>query len=166
MIFLFKDGCLLDVDSHILYSPLPCTVPLPGFGSLHFCVSHSQYEEKDKALLLNLCKVLGAKFSVKLTKKVTHLLCKFTEGKKYVASCKLGIKSVTSEWIFECVKQVLYFKTSWFINILLTMHILLIHVFSQNGVIPIDNFLAKKVPSIADTTEELLEEVSSKVNTC
>ncbi|XP_057442668.1 uncharacterized protein LOC130734326 isoform X2 [Lotus japonicus] len=98
-----EDGSLLDVDSHILYSPLPCCVPLPGFESFRFCVS--QYEEKDRILLRNLCFVLGAKFVEKLTKKVTHLLCKFTNGPKYDAACKWGIRSVTSEWIFECVKQ-------------------------------------------------------------
>lgn len=98
-----EDGCLLDVSSHILYSPLPCQIPLPGFEKLRFCVS--QYEEKDRLLLRNLCFVLGAKFVEKLTKKVTHLLCKFTGGPKYEAACKWGIKSVTSEWIYECVKQ-------------------------------------------------------------
>ncbi|XP_020202421.1 DNA topoisomerase 2-binding protein 1-A [Cajanus cajan] len=108
---------LLDVDSHILYSPLPCRVPLPGFESFWFCVS--QYEEKDRILLRNLCFVLGAKFVEKLTKKVTHLLCKFTNGLKYEAACKWGIQSVTSEWIFECVKQ--------------------------NGVVAIDQFLPKEV---------------------
>lgn len=103
---LFKDGSLLDVDSHILYSPLPCRIPLPGFEKFRFCVS--QYEEKDRFLLRNLCVVLGAKFVEKLTKKVTHLLCKFTNGPKYQAACKWGILSVTSEWLFECIKQVIY----------------------------------------------------------
>ncbi|XP_052203477.1 uncharacterized protein LOC127808852 [Diospyros lotus] len=98
-----EDGCLLDVDSHILYSPLPCRIPLPGFENFRFCVS--QYAEKDRLLLRNLCFVLGAKFVEKLTKKVTHLLCKFTGGPKYEASCKWGIQSVTCEWIYECVKQ-------------------------------------------------------------
>uniref|UniRef100_F6H0I2 BRCT domain-containing protein n=1 Tax=Vitis vinifera TaxID=29760 RepID=F6H0I2_VITVI len=98
-----EDGCLLDVSSHILYSPLPCQIPLPGFEKLRFCVS--QYEEKDRLLLRNLCFVLGAKFVEKLTKKVTHLLCKFTGGPKYEAACKWGIKAVTSEWIYECIKQ-------------------------------------------------------------
>lgn len=107
LMFLFKDGSLLDVDSHVIYSPLPCCVPLPGFESFWFCVS--QYEVKDRNLLRNLCHVLGAKkFGEKLTKKVTHLLCKFTNGPKYDAACKWGIQSVTSEWIFECVKQVIY----------------------------------------------------------
>ncbi|XP_061372178.1 uncharacterized protein LOC133314681 isoform X2 [Gastrolobium bilobum] len=110
-------GSLLEVDSHILYSPLPCRVPLPGFESFRFCVS--QYEEKDRILLRNLCFVLGAKFVEKLTKKVTHLVCKFTNGPKYKAACKWGIRSVTSEWIFECVKQ--------------------------NGVVAIDRFLPKEV---------------------
>ncbi|KAK7385140.1 hypothetical protein VNO78_30851 [Psophocarpus tetragonolobus] len=111
-------GSLLDVDSHILYSPLPCCVPLHGFESFRFCVS--QYEQKDRILLRNLCYVLGAaKFGEKLTKKVTHLLCKFTNGPKYEGACKWGIQSVTSEWIFECVKQ--------------------------NGVVAIDQFLPKEV---------------------
>ncbi|KAG4937870.1 hypothetical protein JHK85_044598 [Glycine max] len=112
-----KAGSLLDVDSHILYSPLPCRVPLPGFESFRFCFS--QYDEKDRNLLRNLCFHLGAKYGEKLTKKVTHLLCKFTNGPKYEAACKWGIQSVTSEWIFECVKQ--------------------------NGVVAIDQFLPKEV---------------------
>ncbi|KDO80488.1 hypothetical protein CISIN_1g001761mg [Citrus sinensis] len=98
-----EDGCLLDVGSHILYSPLHCQTPLPGFERFRFCVS--QYEEKDRVLLRNLCFVLGAKFMEKLTKKVTHLLCKFAGGLKYEAACKWGIPSITSEWIYECVRQ-------------------------------------------------------------
>lgn len=98
-----EDGCLLDVGRHILYSPLPCQIPFPGFKNFRFCVS--QYEEKDRLLLRNLCFILGAKFVEKLTKKVTHLLCKFTSGPKYEAACKWGIRSVTSEWIYECVRQ-------------------------------------------------------------
>ncbi|XWS21680.1 hypothetical protein CRYUN_Cryun30bG0075000 [Craigia yunnanensis] len=98
-----EDECLLDVGSHILYSPLPCQIPFPGFKSFRFCVS--QYEEKDRLLLRNLCFILGAKFVEKLTKKVTHLICKFTSGPKYEAACKWGIHSVTSEWMYECVRQ-------------------------------------------------------------
>lgn len=98
-----EDGCLLDVGIHILYSPLHCQTPLPGFERFRFCVS--QYEEKDRMLLRNLCFVLGAKFMEKLTKKVTHLLCKFSGGLKYEAACKWGIPSITSEWIYECVRQ-------------------------------------------------------------
>ncbi|XP_031393940.1 DNA topoisomerase 2-binding protein 1 isoform X2 [Punica granatum] len=98
-----EDGCLLDIGSHILYSPLPCQVPFPGFESFRFCVS--QYEEKDRVLLRNLCYTLGAKFVEKLTKKVTHLLCKFRSGPKYEAACKWGIQSIRSDWIYECVRQ-------------------------------------------------------------
>lgn len=99
-----KDGCLLDVGSHILYSPLPCRVPFPAFQSFRLCVS--QYDEKEKQLLRNLCFTIGAKFVEKLTKRVTHLLCKFTSGPKYEAACKWGIQPVTCEWIYECIKQV------------------------------------------------------------
>lgn len=104
---ILKDECLLDVGSHILYSPLPCRIPLPGFERFRFCVS--QYEEKDRLLLRNLCFVLGAKFSEKLSKKVTHLLCKFMNGPKYEAACKWGIWSITSEWIYECIRQVYFY---------------------------------------------------------
>ncbi len=103
-ISVLKEGYLLDVGSHILYSPLPCRIPLPGFERFRFCVS--QYEEKDRQLLRNLCFVLGAKFVEKLTKKVTHLLCKFANGPKYEAAFKWGIRSITSEWIYECIRQV------------------------------------------------------------
>ncbi|XP_073012822.1 uncharacterized protein [Typha latifolia] len=98
-----EEGWLQDVGNHIIYSPLRCRIPLPGFDGLRFCVS--QYEEKDRLLLKNLCFTLGAKFTEKLTRKVTHLLCKFTNGPKYEASCKWGIPAVTAEWITECVSQ-------------------------------------------------------------
>ncbi|KAH1149289.1 hypothetical protein GYH30_043727 [Glycine max] len=87
--------------------------------SSHWIRSCLEYDEKDRNLLRNLCFHLGAKYGEKLTKKVTHLLCKFTNGPKYEAACKWGIQSVTSEWIFECVKQ--------------------------NGVVAIDQFLPKEV---------------------
>ncbi|PKA66789.1 BRCT domain-containing protein [Apostasia shenzhenica] len=98
-----EEGYMQDVSSHILYSPLHCHIPLPGFKALRFCVS--QYEGKERLLLRNLCFVLGAKFTEKLTKKVTHLLCKFTDGLKYEAACKKGIETVTAEWITECMSQ-------------------------------------------------------------
>eukprot|EP00268_Persea_americana_P053257 TRINITY_DN6013_c0_g1_i4.p1 TRINITY_DN6013_c0_g1~~TRINITY_DN6013_c0_g1_i4.p1 ORF type:complete len:814 (-),score=125.40 TRINITY_DN6013_c0_g1_i4:2532-4973(-) len=101
--FCLEEGYMVDVGSHILYSPLPCQVPLPGFECLKFCIS--QYEEKDRVLSRNLCHVLGAKFTEKLSKKVTHLLCKFTSGPKYEAACKWGVQSVTAEWITECIRQ-------------------------------------------------------------
>ncbi|CAA0827245.1 transcription coactivators [Striga hermonthica] len=98
-----EDGCLLDVSSHILYSPLSCHIPLPGFEKYRICVS--RYDTKERQLLRNLCYVLGAKFIEKLTKKVTHLLCKFADGDKYEAACRWGIHVVTAEWIFECTTQ-------------------------------------------------------------
>ncbi|CAM8939523.1 unnamed protein product [Rhodiola kirilowii] len=99
----WQDGQLLDVRSHILYSPLPCGVPLPDFKSIRFCTS--QYDEKDRFLLKNLFFTLGARYSEKLTKKVTHLVCKFTNGAKYEAACRWGIQTVTLEWIHECVQK-------------------------------------------------------------
>ncbi|GAB2240448.1 hypothetical protein Droror1_Dr00020966 [Drosera rotundifolia] len=98
-----EDGHILDVHQHILYSPLPCQIPLPGFEHFRFCVS--QYEDKDKALLHNLCFVLGAKFVLNLNHKVTHLICKFTSGQKYKYACKNGIRTARCEWIYECVKK-------------------------------------------------------------
>lgn len=93
---------MLDVGSHILYKPLPCRIPLPGFESMRFCVS--QYEEKERILLRNLCHVLGAKFTEKLSRNVTHLLCKFTGGPKYEAACTWNIKTITADWLHECIR--------------------------------------------------------------
>lgn len=98
-----EESAMLDVGSHILYKPLPCRIPLPGFESMRFCVS--QYEEKERILLRNLCHVLGAKFTEKLSRNVTHLLCKFTGGPKYEAACTWNIKTITADWLHECVRQ-------------------------------------------------------------
>ncbi|CAI9266608.1 unnamed protein product [Lactuca saligna] len=98
-----QDGCLLDVSSHILFSPLQCKIPLPGFTGLQFCVS--QYEDKDKELLRNVCHVLGGKLVKRLTKKVNYLICKFTEGPKFEAAREWGIHTVTIEWLWESVNQ-------------------------------------------------------------
>ncbi|GKC97499.1 DNA topoisomerase 2-binding protein 1 isoform X1, partial [Tanacetum coccineum] len=98
------DGHLLDISSHILFSPLQYKVPLLGFIGLQFCVS--QYEEKDRNLLRSLCHVIGGKLNNKLTKKINFLVCKFSDGPKYEAACQWGVQSVTIEWIWECVKQV------------------------------------------------------------
>ncbi|KZV27508.1 DNA topoisomerase 2-binding protein 1-A [Dorcoceras hygrometricum] len=98
-----EDGRLLDVGSHVLYSPLPCQIPLPGFEGYRFCVS--RYDTKERQLLRNLCYVLGVKFVEKLTKKATHLICKYADGDKYEAACRWGIQVVTAEWIYGCVLQ-------------------------------------------------------------
>ncbi|KAJ3671664.1 hypothetical protein LUZ60_007743 [Juncus effusus] len=98
-----QEGSLQDVKGHIIYSPLKCRVPLPGFENFKFCFS--QYEERERLLLKNLCFILGAKSTDRFTKKVTHLLCKFASGPKYEASCKLGVQAVTSDWISECVRK-------------------------------------------------------------
>ncbi|CAH9113756.1 unnamed protein product [Cuscuta epithymum] len=98
-----EDGRLLDIGSHICYSPLPCEVPFPEFKSFRFCVS--QYDEKEKQLLRNLFFILGAKFADKMRRNVTYLLCKFRSGPKYELACNNGIPTVTCEWIYECIKQ-------------------------------------------------------------
>lgn len=112
---------MLDISSHILFSPLPCKIPLPGFERYRICVSG--FDQKQRPLLRNLSHVLGAKFAEKLTKKVTHLLCKFSHGDKYEAACRWGIHAVTADWIYECVKQVVeaYF-TSLYLNLLTFTH--------------------------------------------
>ncbi|XP_076917913.1 uncharacterized protein LOC143578135 isoform X2 [Bidens hawaiensis] len=107
-----QDGRLLDVNSHILFSPLQCKIPLPGFTGLQLCAS--QYEQKDRKLLKNLCRVLGGKFHDNLSRKVKYLVCKFTEGPKYEVACQLGLQTVTIEWIWECIKQNKVVATSQF----------------------------------------------------
>nr|CAB3491152.1 unnamed protein product [Digitaria exilis] len=100
-----EEGCLQDVGSHPIFSPLRCRVPFPGFENYRFCISLSQYEEKERFLLKNLCYALGAKFTEKAYKGVTHLICKFASGPKYEAYYKRRTPIITAEWLFECVKQ-------------------------------------------------------------
>ncbi|XP_037421757.1 DNA topoisomerase 2-binding protein 1-A-like [Triticum dicoccoides] len=96
-------GHLQDVGSHPIFSPLRCRIPLPGFEDFRFCVS--QYDEKDRVLLKNLCLTLGAKFTEKASKRVSHLICKFASGPKYEAYHNKRIPTITIEWLFECVRQ-------------------------------------------------------------
>ncbi|KAG0529102.1 hypothetical protein BDA96_05G069500 [Sorghum bicolor] len=98
-----EENCLQDVGSHPIFSPLRCRIPFPGFESFQFCIS--QYEEKERQLLKNLCFLLGAKFTEKAYKRVTHLICKFASGPKYEVYTKRGTPTITSEWLYECVKQ-------------------------------------------------------------
>ncbi|CAL4994384.1 unnamed protein product [Urochloa decumbens] len=98
-----EEGCLQDVGSHPIFSPLCCRIPFPGFKNFRFCIS--QYGERERFLLKNLCFALGAKFTEKAYKGVTHLICKFASGPKYEVYSKRGTPTITAEWLFECVKQ-------------------------------------------------------------
>ncbi|CAD6254402.1 unnamed protein product [Miscanthus lutarioriparius] len=98
-----EENCLQDVGSHPIFSPLRCRIPFPGFKSFYFCIS--QYGEKERQLLKNLCFLLGAKFTEKAYKRVTHLICKFASGPKYEVYTKRGTPTITPEWLYECVKQ-------------------------------------------------------------
>ncbi|CAM0151749.1 unnamed protein product [Urochloa decumbens] len=100
-----EEGCLQDVGSHLIFSPLRCRIPFPGFEKFRFCISLSQYGERERFLLKNLCFALGAKFTEKAFKGVTHLICKFASGDKYEVYTKRGTPTITAEWLYECVKQ-------------------------------------------------------------
>uniref|UniRef100_M8AX38 DNA topoisomerase 2-binding protein 1 n=1 Tax=Aegilops tauschii TaxID=37682 RepID=M8AX38_AEGTA len=103
VINVVKVGHLQDVGSHPIFSPLRCRIPFPGFEDFRFCVS--QYDEKERVLLKNLCLTLGAKFTEKASKRVNHLICKFASGPKYEAYHNKRIPTITTEWLFECVRQ-------------------------------------------------------------
>ncbi|KAG6554667.1 hypothetical protein Mapa_003685 [Marchantia paleacea] len=102
--YCLEEGSILDHTSHVLFQPLPCEVPLPGFETFRFCVS--QYADRDRILLYNLCHVLGAKYQEKrMTRKATHLLCMVGDGEKYEAALRWGIEVVTADWVHACVTQ-------------------------------------------------------------
>ncbi|KAL2642951.1 hypothetical protein R1flu_010538 [Riccia fluitans] len=102
--FCLEEGIILETTSHILFQPLPCDVPLPGFERFRFCVS--QYADRERVLLYNLCHVLGAKYQEKrMTRKATHLLCMVGDGEKYEAALRWGIEVVTAGWVHACVAQ-------------------------------------------------------------
>lgn len=125
--YCLKDGRLLDVGSHLLYSPLPCQIPLPGFEGYRFCVS--RYDSKERQLLRNLCYVLGVKLVEKLTKKATHLICKYADGDKYEAACRWGIHAVSAEWIYGCVLQVVSLSSFFLVYDALNLLFLSMHIF-------------------------------------
>lgn len=100
-----EEGCLQDVGSHPIFSPLCCRIPFPEFKSFWIFVSPSQYGERERYLIKNMCFTLGAKFAEKTYTKVTHFICKFAIGVTYEAYFKRGTPTVTAEWLFECVKQ-------------------------------------------------------------
>ncbi|KAG0589273.1 hypothetical protein KC19_1G008800 [Ceratodon purpureus] len=98
-----EEGKLLDVQSHTLFRPLSCQIPLADFQGVKFCVS--QYSERDRRLLRKLCQVLRVKFTETLNSKVTHLLCKVQAGEKYENAERLGIPCVTADWLHACAAQ-------------------------------------------------------------
>lgn len=102
---ILQEGKLLDTQSHVLFQPLPCQIPLDGFQGLKFCVS--QYNDRDRKLLRRLCHVLKVKFTERFNSKVTHLLCKVQAGEKYESACKLGVPSLTADWLYACIAQVI-----------------------------------------------------------
>jgi topoisomerase (DNA) II binding protein 1 len=98
-----EEGKLLDVQSHTLFRPLSCQIPLADFQGARFCVS--QYSDRDRKLLRKLCQVLRVKFTETLNSKVTHLLCKVQAGEKFENAERMGIPCVTADWLYACAAQ-------------------------------------------------------------
>ncbi|CAK9864658.1 unnamed protein product [Sphagnum jensenii] len=98
-----QEATMLDPDSHVVFRPLQCQVPLSGFQDLRFCTS--QYSERDRKLMRKLCHVLQAKFMANFNSKISYLLCKFQGGEKYESARRLGIPCVTENWLYACVEQ-------------------------------------------------------------
>lgn len=98
-----EEGKLLDIQSHALFRPLPCDIPLAAFQGVKFCVS--QYSDRDRKLLRKLCRVLKVKFTETFNSKVTHLLCKVKAGEKYENAERLGIRCITADWLYACAAQ-------------------------------------------------------------
>ncbi|CAM6126136.1 unnamed protein product [Calypogeia fissa] len=102
--YCVQEGTLPDINSHVLFQPLSCEVPLPGFQTLRF--ASTQYADGERILLYNLCHVLGAKYQeMKMTRRATHLLCKVGDGQKYESALQWGVEVVTPEWLYACVAQ-------------------------------------------------------------
>lgn len=98
-----EEGKLLDSQSHTLFRPLPCDIPLADFQDVKFCVS--QYGDRDRKLLRKLCRVLGVKFTETFNSRVTHLLCKVKAGQKYENAERLGVQCITADWLYACAAQ-------------------------------------------------------------
>lgn len=99
-----KAGEILPATDSLAYQPLPCTVSNKTLAEV--CVSTSSYDEMTKKTLKFLCVLLGAKYSDRLARtKNTHLVVPTADGAKYEAAKKWGLKVVTAEWLYACVKS-------------------------------------------------------------
>lgn len=99
-----KAGEILPATDSLAYQPLPCTVSNKTLAEV--CVSTSSYDEMTKKSLKFLCVLLGAKYSDRLARtKNTHLVVPTADGAKYEAAKKWGLKVVTADWLYACVKS-------------------------------------------------------------
>jgi len=97
-------GEILPTNNSLAYQPLPRTVSNKTLADV--CVSTSSYDETTKKTLKILCVLLGAKYSDRLARaKNTHLLVPTANGAKFDAAKTWGLKIVTAEWLYACVKS-------------------------------------------------------------
>ena len=64
------------------------------------------YAGKNRSQIDKLSVKLGAKFTQVLTKKCTHLVCKSSQGEKYLKALKWGhLHIITKEWLEACYEM-------------------------------------------------------------
>ncbi|PRP80428.1 DNA topoisomerase 2-binding protein 1-A-like [Planoprotostelium fungivorum] len=98
-----EEGIKLEEDSSILYRPLPFHVPYPSMSGVS--VAHTNFPVKERKNLSLLVHLLGGKCYETLNRENTHLVCYAPRGIKYDRAMRWHIKTVTYEWIVQCVKS-------------------------------------------------------------
>ena len=64
------------------------------------------YAGKNRSQIDKLSVKLGAKFTQVLTKMCTHLVCKSSQGEKYLKALKWGhLHIITKEWLEACYEM-------------------------------------------------------------
>jgi len=60
---------------------------------------------KRKSQLCDKVQRMGGRFLAVLSQECTHLVCESTDGEKYKAAARLGIKIVNTSWVLACWEQ-------------------------------------------------------------
>ncbi|KAL1006923.1 hypothetical protein UPYG_G00078930 [Umbra pygmaea] len=106
-----EQQCVLKLDSHPLFSPVPV---MEGHSPLRDCVlSVSQFTGAERESLVELAKHLGASVQDYFVRTAnprkgmlasTHLVLKSPDGTKYQAAEKWGLPAVTLRWVLESAR--------------------------------------------------------------
>ncbi|WWD01536.1 hypothetical protein V866_008481 [Kwoniella sp. B9012] len=96
------EGCcfeerLLSPNKHIVFRPLPATMPIPGASKLN--VHLSGFSAENTVYMRRLLRAIGGTLSVKLNRQTSHLITVATFGQKVDKAREWGVKVMKESWL-------------------------------------------------------------------
>ncbi|WVW83245.1 hypothetical protein I302_105264 [Kwoniella bestiolae CBS 10118] len=96
------EGCcfeerLLSPDKHIVFRPLPATMPIPGASK--FNVHLSGFSAENNVYMRRLLRAIGGQLSIKLNRQTTHLISVATTGQKVEKAREWGVTVMHESWL-------------------------------------------------------------------